>query len=214
MAVTIHVCSKILFSRGAVIRSPNAPPSSACRARHAAGTVQRPSRTCASNSCRKCFSVVSTGVAAASPNAQSVLPTMLLATLNSRSMSLHLAFAALDALQQLVQPVAAFAARRALAARLVAIEVQQVHRQPHHADRVVHDDEPGRAEQRTGLLHASKLAGVSRCCRAADGHRRSAGDDALNVRPSSMPPAYVAKISSRSVVSSTLRTRPAASRGR
>ena len=38
----------------------------------------------------------STGAAAASPNGQSVLPAMLLATLTSRSMSRHLAFAALD----------------------------------------------------------------------------------------------------------------------
>src|SRR5689334_20241131 len=38
----------------------------------------------------------------------------------------HLAFAALDLLQDLVQPVGAFAARRALAARLVAIEVQKI----------------------------------------------------------------------------------------
>src|SRR5918994_19647 len=39
---------------------------------------------------------------------------------------LHLPVAALDALQQLVEPVGAFAARRALAARFVAVEVQQV----------------------------------------------------------------------------------------
>src|ERR1019366_1418703 len=58
------------------------------RARQSAGSVQWPSLTCASYSCRKCFSVVNTGVTAASPNAQSVLPAMLLATLVSRSRSL------------------------------------------------------------------------------------------------------------------------------
>ena len=57
------------------------------RARQSAGQVQRPSFTCASYSARNCFTVVSTGVAAASPKAQSVLPTMLSDTLSSRSMS-------------------------------------------------------------------------------------------------------------------------------
>ena len=79
-------------------------PHGACHrpagARQAAGSVQRPSRTWASNSCRKCFSVVSTGVAAASPNAQSVLPAMCPATLEQREV-LHLAFAALDLPQDL-----------------------------------------------------------------------------------------------------------------
>src|SRR5262249_12102589 len=42
----------------------------------------------------------------------------------------HLAFAAFDALEDLVEPVGPLAARRALAARLVAIEVQQVLREP------------------------------------------------------------------------------------
>ena len=55
--------------------------------------------------------------------------------------------AAFDALQQLVEPVAPLAAGRALAARLVAVEVQQVHRQPHHADAVVHHDQPCGPEQ-------------------------------------------------------------------
>ena len=62
------------------------------------------------------------------------------------------AFSTLDALQQFIEPVAALAARRALPARLVAVEVQQVHRQPHHADTVVHHDEPGRAEERPCFL--------------------------------------------------------------
>src|SRR5262249_24723884 len=58
-----------------------------CRARQSATSVQRPSRTCASYSCRKCFSVVTTGVTAASPKAQSVLPPMFAEMLDSRSRS-------------------------------------------------------------------------------------------------------------------------------
>ena len=51
------------------------------------GRTHRPSRTWASYSARNSFIVVSTGVAAASPNAHSVLPVMLLDTPNSRSRS-------------------------------------------------------------------------------------------------------------------------------
>src|SRR6185503_15151746 len=59
----------------------------------------------------------------------------------------HLPLAALDAAQDLVEPVGALAAGRALAARLVAVEVQQVLRQPHHAGGVVEDDDRRRPEQ-------------------------------------------------------------------
>src|SRR6185295_2428600 len=65
-----------------------APASAGVLARQSAGSVQRPSRTCASYSALNSFIVESTGVAAASPNAQRVLPTMLFETPNSRSRSL------------------------------------------------------------------------------------------------------------------------------
>ena len=75
---------------------------------------------------------------------------------------LRLPFPALEARQQLEQPVAALAARRALAARLVAVEVQQVHRQPHHADRVVRARSARRSRAATRPSGwRSKLAGVS-----------------------------------------------------
>src|SRR5947208_959812 len=48
----------------------------------------------------------------------------------------HLPATALDLLQHFVQPVGPFAARRALAARLVAIEMEQVLGEPDHAGRV------------------------------------------------------------------------------
>ena len=94
---------------------------------------------------------------------------------------LHLALSPLEALEQLVEPVAAFAARRALAARLVAVEVQQVHRQPDHADRVVHDDEPGRAEHRSGLLDVIEAGGRVEMLLEQDGNRGSSGDDAFEL---------------------------------
>ena len=56
-------------------------------ARQDAGTVQRPSRMCASYSARKCLMVDTTGAISASPNGQSVLPPMPLQTSSSRSMS-------------------------------------------------------------------------------------------------------------------------------
>src|SRR5262249_41481220 len=73
-------------SKGGLIHQC-APASTSPLRRQSAGSVQRPSRTCASYSCLNSFIVESTGVAAASPNAQSVLPMMLLETPNSRSRS-------------------------------------------------------------------------------------------------------------------------------
>ena len=60
-----------------------------------------------------------------------------------------------------MQPVAALAARRALAARLVTVEVQQVLGRPDHAGRLVHDDDAGRPEHRPAPAMPSKLAGMS-----------------------------------------------------
>src|SRR5437764_487161 len=45
----------------------------------------------------------------------------------------HLPFAALDALQNLVQPIGSLAARRAFAAGLVTVKVEEVLREPDHA---------------------------------------------------------------------------------
>src|ERR1700704_3166397 len=65
----------------------------------------------------------------------------------------HLSFAALDALQDLVQPVGALAAGRALAARLVAKKMQQVLSEPDHAGRVVEHHDGSRAEERARFLN-------------------------------------------------------------
>src|SRR5205085_502663 len=74
-------------AQGGLIHQCAPAKTGALALRQSAGSVQRPSRTCASYSCLNSFIVVSTGVAAASPNAQSVLPTMLLATPKRRSRS-------------------------------------------------------------------------------------------------------------------------------
>jgi len=72
---------------------------------------------CASYSCRKCFNVVNTGVTAASPKAHSVLPAML-PRCSPADRGRASALPALDAAEDLVQPVGALAARRALAASI------------------------------------------------------------------------------------------------
>src|SRR5262245_30192275 len=66
----------------------------------------------------------------------------------------RLPLAPFDLPENLVQPVGPFAARRALAARLVAIEVKQVLGEPHHAGGVVQHDDPCGSEERAGLLDA------------------------------------------------------------
>ena len=93
----------------------------------------------------------------------------------------HLPFAALDPGEDLEQPVAALAARRALAARLVLVEMQQVARRPHHAGRLVHHDDAGRAEHRPRLRHVVEAGRDVELIGQQDRHRRSAGDDRLEL---------------------------------
>ena len=96
----------------------SAPRTGSGRRASRPGTCTGPRAMCASYSCRNCLIVVSTGVAAASPKAHSVLPAMLSATLSSRSMSRIVPSPRSILSSILQQPVAALAARRALAARL------------------------------------------------------------------------------------------------
>ena len=95
----------------------------------------------------------------------------------------HLAFAALDLAQNLVQPVRAFAARRALSAGFVTVEMQQVFGKPDHARRVVEHDDGGRAEERAGLLDGVETGLRVELIGHQDRHRRSAGDDGLQRSP-------------------------------
>ena len=136
---------------------------------------------CAWYSARKYFSVVSGGVASASPNAHSVLPGDVVRHARQEIEIAHLAVAALNLREDLEQPVAALAARRALAARLVRVEVHQVHRRPHHAGRLVHDDHAGRAEHRARLLHGVEAGRDVELIGHQDRDRRSAGDDRLEL---------------------------------
>ena len=112
---------------------------------------RRASRCGATNSSRKCLIIARTGIAAASPSAQIVRPWMLSATEFSRSRSSHPALAVVDAVDHAVQPAGAFAARRALAAALVHVEVREAQQRLDHAARVVHHDHRARAEHRAGL---------------------------------------------------------------
>ena len=155
------------------------------------GHVQRPSRRRAPRiRARNCLIVVSTGVAAASPNAHSVLPAMLSATLRAGRCRVIVPSPRSILSSILKQPVAAFAARRALAARLVTVEVQQVLRRPHHARRVVHDDHAGRAEQRSRPSAARRSWRARRSDPAAgSGTDDPPGITAFSWRPFAMPPA-------------------------
>ncbi len=63
----------------------------------------------------------------------------------------HLALAMFDAVDHAPQPAGAFAARRALAAALVLIEVGQAQQALDHAAPLVHHDDRARAEHRAGL---------------------------------------------------------------
>ena len=91
----------------------------------------------------------------------------------------HAAVAVLDAIDHAPQPAGAFAARRALAAAFVLVEVGQAHQAAHHAACVVHDDHRTRAQHRAGLgdgvvVHRDVHHHVGRqhrCRRATRDHR-------------------------------------------
>src|SRR6185369_12630434 len=100
----------------------------------------------------------------------------------------HLAFTSLDPPENLEEPVGAFAARRAFATRLVAVEMQQVLRQPHHAGRVVeHDDRRG-AEERSSLLNRVEAGRRVELIRHQNRNGGSARDDRLQRAPVTHPP--------------------------
>src|SRR5262245_7275094 len=61
--------------------------------------------------------------------------------------------ALLESAQHAIEPARALPAGRALPARLVVEECDHVVERPHHADRIVHHHDAGRAEERSRLLH-------------------------------------------------------------
>ena len=176
-------------------------PTSGLAARQSAGTVQRPSRTCASNSARKFFTRRQRRRRRGVAERAQRLADDVVADADEQIDVAHLAFAVLDPREDLEQPVAAFAARRALAARLVLVEVQQVLRRPHHAGGLVHDDDARRAQHRSGLGHVVEGRGDVELIGQQDRHRRAAGDDRLElVAVADAAGELRSKISSRSVV--------------
>ena len=143
-------------------------------------TVHRFAAMCASNSSRNLRINAAAGIAAASPKGQIVLPMMLPLMLRIRSKSSLFALAMLDPVKNLFHPVAAFAARAALAAGLVGEKTGKVPRGPHHAGGFVHDDNAARTEQTArGLnrfiveIYFFNLVGQQH------GHRTAAGNDAF-----------------------------------
>src|SRR3569623_1259442 len=89
------------------------------------------------------------------------------------------ALAVLDAVNHARQPARAFAARRALAAGFLEVEMSDTCQHIHHAGVYVHDDHRTRAQHRAGLgngviVHVDlhhRLAGHYRYCRTAGKHR-------------------------------------------
>jgi hypothetical protein len=85
--------------------------------------------------------------------------------------------------EKLVQPVGALAAGRALAARLVAVEVQQVLGEPHHVGGVVEHHDGRRSQKRSGARDIVERGGDVELIGHQERHRRSARDDGLERAP-------------------------------
>ena len=89
------------------------------------------------------------------------------------------------------EPPGALAARRALAAALVAVELRQAPRRAHDAAGVVHHDAPAAAEERA---HAAQGLVVERHVERVDadhGHRRSAGPHGLHLAAGAQAAGHV-----------------------
>src|SRR5687767_4884922 len=89
------------------------------------------------------------------------------------------ALAVLELGEDVLHPVRALAAGRALAARLVAVELRHVERQVDHAHLVVDEDAAARADHRAGGGDRFVVERDVELIRQHGGHRRSAGDDRL-----------------------------------
>jgi hypothetical protein len=89
-----------------------------------------------------------------SPSAHRHLPLIWLATSCSSSTSSQAGLPGVDAVGQVHHPVGAFAAGGAFAARFVLEEMHGLIDQPVDADRVVDDDDRGRAELGAQRRHA------------------------------------------------------------
>ncbi len=93
----------------------------------------------------------------------------------------HRRVSCLDLLQELHHPARSLAARRALAARLVHVELRRPQRELHHAAAVVDDDERRGAEERARGLDRVVVERRVELVGRQRGHGRAAGDDALQL---------------------------------
>ena len=89
--------------------------------------------------------------------------------------------ARVDALEHLHGPVGALAARRALAAGLVAVELRRLQRDVDDRGRVVDDDDGARAEHRAGLGHRVEVVGEVEVVLGEDRRARAAGEPELDL---------------------------------
>src|SRR3954451_634163 len=89
----------------------------------------------------------------------------------------------LERVEDLHHPPRADAARRALAARLVHIELRDTEAELHHAAAVVDRDDRARPEHRAGLRERVVVERWVDLGRGEDRRRRSAGDDRLELAP-------------------------------
>ena len=103
--------------------------------------------------------------------------------------------------QDLHEPVGALAARRALAARLVRVELRPAQHRAHHAGRLVEDLQRLGAEHRARAApRPRKSSGTSRCSAVSSGVEEPPGVQNFSSCPARMPPARSS--SSRSVMPS------------
>jgi hypothetical protein len=120
------------------------------------------------------------------------------------------------ALHHAPHPAGALAARRALAAALVLVEIGQPRDRLDDVGRLVHHDHRRRAEARASACAASRNpSGNRRSAAGTQRHRRAAGDDRQQIVPAAAHAAAMrSRSASRKGCPSPLRRCRACSRGR
>ena len=133
------------------------------------------------------------GQAAASPSAQMVWPSTCLVTSSSLSMSRDLGVAFAQPLHHPPHPAGALAARRALAAALMLVEIADAADRADDVGRLVHDDHRRGAEAGAERLQPVEVhRRVHDLGRRHQRHRRSARDHRQQIVPAAADAAGMA----------------------
>ena len=184
-------------SRPSIVNLPDQPlesPTSLSRASRATHPNLPHTGTglpfrCASKSSREFSTIEMVGIAAASPSAQNVRPSMFFESSPISAMSSLRPSPSWKRVQHLAQPGGAFAARDAPAAAFVRVKSHDAQRDLHHAGVFVHHHHAARTQHALRRSPAYRNpSAMSHSSAFSSGHDDPPGTTAFSFLPLRMPP--------------------------